>query len=184
MRIISGKFKSRKIFVPKTDNIRPTSDRIHETIFNILYHNNKLTFNLNNSRILDLFSGSGSFSFEAISRGAKSATLVDSNKECLSIINKNAKILGVDKKIKTMQLDATQLPPNKTNHDCCFIDPPYLKGFTKPALISAKKGGWLSSKALVDCEMYKKDKFIIPQGMNIIHETKLGNSQIIFLINS
>ena len=127
MRIIAGKFKSRRIFAPKIDIVRPTSDKMRETIFNILCHNNHLPLNLKNSSVLDLFSGSGAMSFEAISRGAKNATLIESNKDCISVINKNAEILGVNNIIKIIQLDATQLPINTINHNYCFIDPPYFK---------------------------------------------------------
>ncbi len=183
MRIIAGKFKSRRIFAPKIDIVRPTSDKMRETIFNILCHNNHLPLNLKNSSVLDLFSGSGAMSFEAISRGAKNATLIESNKDCISVINKNAEILGVNNIIKIIQLDATQLPINTINHNYCFIDPPYFKGFTEPALISAQKKGWLAPKATIVCELSKSDNFYKPENMDIVYERKLGNSQIIFLIN-
>ena len=86
MRIISGKFKGKKILEPKDLNTRPLKDLTKESIFNIIQHSNKFKINFENSEILDLFSGTGSFGIECISRGAKFVTFVENYKEILSIL--------------------------------------------------------------------------------------------------
>ena len=88
MRIISGKFKGKKILEPNDLNTRPLKDLTKESIFNVIKHSNKFTINLENSEILDLFSGTGSFGIECISRGAKFVTFVENYDGILPILKK------------------------------------------------------------------------------------------------
>ena len=89
MRIISGKFKGKKILQPKDKNTRPLKDLTKESIFNIIAHSKKIDINLENSNVLDLFSGVGSFGIECISRGAKKVTFVENYHDVLPILKKN-----------------------------------------------------------------------------------------------
>ena len=89
MRIISGKFKGKKLFLPSDKNTRPLKDMVKENIFNILSHSNDVGVNLENSKVLDLYSGTGSFGIECVSRGAKKVTFVEKDKNALQVLKKN-----------------------------------------------------------------------------------------------
>ena len=110
MRIISGKFKGKKILEPNDLNTRPLKDLTKESIFNIIKHSNKFTINLENSEILDLFSGTGSFGIECISRGAKFVTFVENYSGILPILKKN---LVKTKKLKLRKIRKKNLRKQK-----------------------------------------------------------------------
>jgi len=117
MRIIAGDFRGRNLISPKGKAVRPTTDRVREAIFNILG-------NITNCDFLDLFAGTGAVSFEALSRGASSATLVDKN---LRTAQKNAELLGVNHKVSWKKLDIDRFLASATSktYDVIFVDPPY-----------------------------------------------------------
>lgn len=123
MRIITGKLKGRIIPTPKTDLLRPTSDRTKEGIFNVI----EARTYLDNTRVLDLFAGSGNLGFEAISRGAASVLFVDQEAAHIKQVEKSAKQLGVENQIRTLVLD-TELFLERNGFgqfDFIFADPPY-----------------------------------------------------------
>mgnify|MGYP001471715723 CR=1 FL=1 len=105
MRIISGSFKGKKILEPKDSQTRPLKDLTKESIFNIIKHSNKLNFNLNNSNILDLFSGTGSFGLECISRNSKMITFFENHNEALYVLKKNINSLNVENKCRIIEED-------------------------------------------------------------------------------
>ena len=117
MRIIAGDFRGRNLISPKGNSVRPTSDRVREAIFNILGDITDFDF-------LDLFAGTGAVSFEALSRGATSATLVDKN---LRTARKNAELLGVSDKVSWKNLDIARFLSSAASktYDVIFVDPPY-----------------------------------------------------------
>ena len=123
MRIIAGTARGRKIEAPEGKNTRPTLDRVRENLFNILQ------MNIRGSRVLDLFAGSGALSIEALSRGAESATLVDSDRNANRIQKKNLEILGFSGQAEVMLRDwkqaAAQLTAEGRRYDLVFLDPPY-----------------------------------------------------------
>jgi len=125
MRIITGESKGRKIKVPK--GIRPTQDRVRESIFNIL--GDKVI----KKSILDLFAGSGSFGLEAISRGASKAIFVETDHKVIKILKENIDMLGCEEKTKVIRADAIKtirdLGSDFQHPDIIFADPPYNKGF-------------------------------------------------------
>lgn len=123
MRIITGKLKGRNIPVPKTDLLRPTSDRTKEGIFSVIVARTYL----DNTRVLDLFAGSGNLGFEAISRGASNALFVDQETEHLRQIEKTAKTFGVENQISTITLDIETFLERDDfgSFDFIFADPPY-----------------------------------------------------------
>lgn len=124
MRIISGTMGGRKLLAFKADHIRPTTDRIKEVIFN------KLQSQVEDSRVLDLFSGTGSLSFEAISRGAKSVTAVEKHPKSVEIIKKNKAHLGVDDDvIEILRKDVFSYlkQPVTQGFDIILIDPPFTE---------------------------------------------------------
>ena len=98
MRVIRGDLKGKKIFLPKNEKTRPLRDLVKESIFNLIEHSNKFKLTLDNSNVLDLFSGTGSFGIECISRNAKKVTFVENYKLALDILKKNLVSLGIKKK--------------------------------------------------------------------------------------
>ena len=120
MRIISGSHKGRRILAPKKLPVRPTTDRSKEALFNILQHQ----YDWENTVALDLFSGTGSISYEFGSRGAKEIIAVDQNKICIDFIRKTSEILELN--IQTIQMEANKyLSTVSTSYDLIFADPPY-----------------------------------------------------------
>ena len=156
MRIISGKFRGRKL--AKSDHLksslRPTTDMAREALFNILFSAKSLrefSFELNGANILDLCCGSGAVAFEALSRGAKSATLIDNNRAHIELTWQNAKLLEVDSEVKILQADARKLGQNNEFFDLVFIDPPYKENYFG-IVQSALEKNWIQKKSLVVIE--------------------------------
>ena len=105
MRIISGKFKGKKLFLPRDKKTRPLKDMVKESIFNLINHSNKINLNLENSNILDLFAGSGSFGLECLSRGAKKVIFFENYSEALKILNKNIELLKINQNYEIIYKD-------------------------------------------------------------------------------
>ncbi len=124
VRIITGKYKGRSLKLFKgTDDIRPTSDRVKEALFNIL----SSRINFENLLVLDLFAGTGALGFEALSRGAQRVIFVDNYRKALKLINENAQILGCKDKIVTVYDDVLNfLKYADEKFDLIFADPPYM----------------------------------------------------------
>ncbi len=148
MRIVGGRFRGRGLSAPHSGQIRPTTDRTREALFNILAHG--YPDSLNGARVLDLFAGTGAVGLEALSRGARFALFVENSVEGRALLRANIEALGVQGSTKIFRRDATalghrgQLEP----FDLVFADPPYGQGLGDRALASAVSGGWLKSGAL------------------------------------
>ncbi len=149
MRIVGGKFRGRSLAAPRSNAIRPTTDRTRESLFNILAHGHGQQ--LAGARVLDLFAGTGAFGLEALSRGAAFALFVEKSTEGRALLRANVESLGVTGVSKVFRRDATALGGIGTMapFDLVFADPPYGKGLGARALESAAEGGWLAPEALV-----------------------------------
>ena len=129
MRILSGKFKGKKLFLPSDKKTRPLKNLVKESIFNLLQHSNKINIRLENASILDLFSGSGSFGLECLSREAQKVIFFENYSEALKILNKNLKLLKINKNYEV--IDVCCFDYFKSNRslskklDIIFIDPPF-----------------------------------------------------------
>lgn len=177
MRIISGIYRGKNLLSPQSDKVRPTSDRAREAIFNILY--SKLDKSLSETDVLDVFSGSGAFALEAVSRGAKSVTLLDIDTRDLQ---KNVALFpNEQKRIKVLKLDATKLPPASKKFDIIFMDAPYNKGLSEQALQQLSQQKWLSPEALCIVELEKNEKINLPPEYNQIDTRRYGLAQVLFL---
>lgn len=156
MRISAGKFKGLKLHTPKFQKgpnpLRPTSGRIRESIFDVLTHGpmgNLIT----GSTVLDLFAGTGALGIEALSRGAKSATFIEKNKDNLGLLKRNLLKANSKDITKVVLADATRLPLNQEDsHDLAFLDPPYRQNLIEAAILSALNGGWLASESVLIIE--------------------------------
>jgi len=181
VRIVAGRFKGTALAAPKSQATRPTSDRLRETIFNILAHG--IGAELEGARVLDLFAGTGALGFEAVSRGARHVTFIEEASEARGVLRKNMETLGLNGTAKIFRRDATRLGAAGTipPFDLVFADPPYDKGLGETALISALKGGWLAPKALCVLEERASAEIDTPEGFEILDGRSSGDSQVVFL---
>src|ERR671928_1268286 len=152
MRIVGGRWRGRSLKGPSSDAIRPTSDRLRETIFNILQHG--YDDPVEGARVLDLFAGTGAMGLEALSRGAAFALFVDDSAQARGLIRENVEALGVGGQSRLFRRDATRLGAAAPNEpfSLVFCDPPYGKGLAEKALASCVEGGWLTPDALIVIE--------------------------------
>jgi 16S rRNA (guanine966-N2)-methyltransferase len=181
MRIVAGRFRGKQLKPPKSDDIRPTADRVRESLFNIL--SSRLGPNLDGLRVLDLFAGTGALGLEAISRGASFAIFVDSGVEARGLIRDHIESFGLGGQSKLLRRDATGLGPveNFKPFDLIFLDPPYSKGLGEKALISAHVGGWIASGATIVLEERKGAEINLPQGFAIEDRRDYGDTSIWFM---
>ncbi len=180
MRIVGGKFRGRALAAPRSHEIRPTSDRLRESLFNILAHSYGLP--LPETRVLDLFAGTGALGIEALSRGAAQALFVENGVEGRGIIRTNMEALDLNGVAKILRRDATDLGPAGTiaPFDLVFLDPPYGKGFGEKALISAAAGGWLKPGALCVLEERASAAIHVPSNFDVLDKRNEGDTQLVF----
>lgn len=157
MKIIAGKYKNRVINTSKKFNYRPSTTKFKEALFSILSSGEFYESNpVKNAKILDLFAGTGSLSFEALSRGAKSATLVDNSLDHLNLAKEFAEKLGEENNVKILLADARELalsPSEKYN--LVFIDPPYYNNYVEKSLQNLVSSGYLEDGAIIVIEIEK-----------------------------
>ena len=163
MRVVGGRLRSRTIAGPKGDGLRPTADRLRESLFNILAHG--YGDPISGARVLDLFAGTGALGIEAISRGASYALFVDDGVEARALLRDNVESLGLGGVTRIFRRDATKLGPVHPLEpfSLAFLDPPYGRGLAEKALASARAGGWLTPGALAVVEEAADAKFTAPQ---------------------
>ena len=183
MRIISGKFKGKKILEPNDLNTRPLKDLTKESIFNIIKHSNKFTINFENSEILDLFSGTGSFGIECLSRGAKFVTFVENYNRILPILKKNlanlksaSNYLVIEKNV----FNYLNLNEFKKQFDIIFLDPPYKEKELNELLLFFINKKILKQDGIIIIHRHKKQIDRLPDQVNILEEKKYGISKILF----
>lgn len=178
MRIVAGRFKGHALAAPRSDGIRPTSDRLREAIFNVLLH--AYDDPVSGARVLDLFAGTGALALEALSRGAAFALLVDDGAEARGIIRTNTDALGVGGLTRIYRRDATKLGTAKPLEpfSLVFCDPPYGKGLAEKALVSALEGGWLSRQALVLVEEAASAEFAFPPEFEALETRDYGDTRL------
>ncbi len=152
MRIVGGEFKGRVLQSPRSSDIRPTTDRTRESLFNILAHS--YPESLDETRIIDLFAGTGAVGLEAMSRGCRQGLFVEMSVEGRGLLRDNIEAFGLQARAKIFRRDATDLGIVGTMEPfhLLFADAPYAKGLGEKALASAANGGWLVDGALVILE--------------------------------
>ncbi len=182
MRIVAGRFRGTAIAAPRGYDIRPTSDKVREAVFNILTHSIK-GFALEDARVLDLFAGTGALGLEALSRGAAYAHFVEESAEARGIIRRNIDALSVSGQARLYRRDATRLGDAGTLRpfDLVFADPPYGKGLAEKALAAARSGGWLNPRAIAVIEERADAGFSPPAGFSLLDKRQYGDTAIFFL---
>ena len=184
MRIVGGRLRSRPLAGPKSDTVRPTSDRLREALFNILTH--AYGDPVAGARVLDLFAGTGALGIEAISRGASYALFVDEGVEARALLRQNTETLGLGGVTRIFRRDATRLGPAHPLQpfSLVFLDPPYGKGLAEKALASAREGGWLKPQALIVVEEAADAGFVTPEGFQELERRTYDDTAITFLSKS
>jgi|TARA_B110000438_G_C15800104_1_gene644717 16S rRNA (guanine966-N2)-methyltransferase len=183
VRIVGGRLKGRALMSPANEHLRPTADRVKESIFNILLHGID-GFNIENIAVIDVFCGTGALGLEAISRGARHSIFIDHNNGAIEIARQNALSMGLKDEVTILKLEMQTLaqPPKKVRLPAklAFLDPPYNKGLASMALSVLKNKGWLEHDALCVVETSVKEMLDIPKDFNFLNERIYGPTRIIF----
>jgi 16S rRNA (guanine966-N2)-methyltransferase len=180
VRIVGGEFRGRSLAAPKSNDIRPTTDRTRESLFNILSH--AYPGALKGTRVIDLFAGTGAVGLEALSRGCRQALFVETGVEGRGLLRQNIETLGLTGRAKIFRRDATDLgaPGTMEPFHLLFADPPYGKGLGEKAIDAAVNGGWLVPGALVILEEHGD---IVPgpiERCDFLEERTFGDTKMHF----
>lgn len=179
MRVIAGSFRGRKLASPEGRGTRPTSDRLRESLFNILTH--RLEAGFEGIDVADIFAGTGALGIEAISRGAKSAIFVEKHAGRDSAIYKNIQSLGLEKVSKLLSINASNLPKRNSGLDLILMDPPYSEGLADIALKSIVDNGWCNEGSIVVVEAHINDEIEIPIELHELDNRAYGKTKIMIL---
>jgi 16S rRNA (guanine966-N2)-methyltransferase len=181
MRVVGGRLKGRNIAAPSSRDIRPTADRLRESVFNILLH--AYDDPIEGARVLDLFAGTGALGIEAVSRGATFTLFVDNGAEARALLRNNVEALGLGGVTKVYRRDATNLGPAHPVEPFAlvFLDPPYGRGLAEKALASLRSGGWLVPDALLVVEEAKAANVAAPEGFDELERRAYDDTEFVFL---
>jgi 16S rRNA (guanine966-N2)-methyltransferase len=181
MRVVGGRLRGRALAAPQSQAIRPTADRLRESLFNILVH--AYDDPIGGARVLDLFAGSGALGIEALSRGAAFTLFVDDGAEARALLRENTTALGLGGTSRIFRRDATKLGPAHPVEpfSLAFLDPPYGQGLAAKALASARAGGWLVPDALIVVEEAVKFAFAAPDGFIEIERRRYDDTEFVLL---
>ena len=181
MRVVGGRLRGRNLASPASREIRPTADRLRESVFNILIH--AYGDPISSARVLDLFAGTGALGIEAVSRGAAFALFVDNGTEARALLRNNVEALGLGGVTKVFRRDATNLglAHPVEPFSLVFLDPPYGKGLAEKALASLRDGGWLTKEALVVVEEAKAAAFSAQEGFAELERRSYDDTEFVFL---
>ena len=183
MRIIGGDLKGKKLLIPLDKSTRPLRDMVRESIFNILNHSSKVSKNMNNSKVLDLFSGTGSFGIECLSRGAKEVIFYENYSNSLKILKKNIFNLKLEDRTKVYESNAYDLKESSLNNeifDVIFLDPPFKDNKINILIDQIKKLEIANINTLIIIHRNKKSVDNISKFLNVLDEKNYGLSKILF----
>ena len=184
MRVISGFLKGKKILQPKDLKTRPLKDLTKESIFNIIKHSNKFKINLEDSNILDLFSGVGSFGIECLSRGVRNVVFVENYNGVLPILKKNLANIKINKNFSVVEKDIMKgnlFSEFNEKFDIVFLDPPFKDKNLYNILLKINEEKILNKNSVVIIHRHKNETDILPKNFRVIEEKKYGVSKILFL---
>ncbi len=170
LRIIGGEWRGRKLRFPDAPNLRPTPDRVRETVFNWLAPM------IHGARCLDLFAGSGALGLEALSRGAEFTTFVDSHKKVTQALQAHLELLNANDKAEVLQMDGVKfLKTEVKTYDLVFLDPPYHLDFMQKIVPLLEDNGWLADNAMLYLEIEKRQSLPeLPENWKQLKEKTAG----------
>lgn len=183
MRIVAGELRGRVIRTPDGPDVRPTSDRARQAIFNILEHA-PWSHGLEGQRVIDVFAGSGAMGLEALSRGAVKCLFLDLAETSLAAVRANVAALGLEDRAHLTRQDASRLGPrheHRPRFDLAFLDPPYGKDLAQPTLACLRDGSWLKPEAIVVLERGAGEAEIETPGFELLDQRRYGAAQVLFL---
>jgi 16S rRNA (guanine966-N2)-methyltransferase len=184
VRITAGKHKGRKLAVPAGRDVRPTSDRARQALFNILEHGKFVEGGgspIRGAHVLDAFAGSGALGLEALSRGATQAIFMENGGEALNAIRRNVEACREHGNAEVLRADATRPPKARVACDVAFLDPPYHKGLSAPALAALAGAGWLAEDAICCVELAADEEITPPDGFEQLDERRYGAARILIM---
>ena len=181
MRIISGKLKGRQIQFLKSKITRPLKDIVKENIFNILKHSNQIEIQINKAKVLDLYSGVGSFGIECISRGAKNVTFVEKDQKIINLLKENLIKLSIANQAQVLNQEIKNINIFfKNKYDIFFFDPPFKENNFIEILQKLNNNKCFNNKHLVIIHREKNTYDKLNEILNILMIRQYGRSKIIF----
>ena len=182
LRIIAGAHRGRKLIAPEGREIRPTSARARESLFNILAHGVATADGaspLIGARVLDGFCGTGALGLEALSRGAAFVTFLDTSPEAMKAVSENLRAMDMQKQAAMVRADAISPPQSRQPCSLVFLDPPYRSGLIPKALLALQGKGWIAPGALICAELAATEDLLPPDGFVQIDERRYGAAKIV-----
>lgn len=184
MRIVAGKHRGRRLEAPQGRDVRPTSDRTRQSLFNILAHGDWLGDGsdvLDGADVLDAFCGTGALGLESLSHGAARVAFLDKARPSLDMARRNADMLGEGTNCRFVLGDAGRPPAPPFAARLAFLDPPYGQGLSEPALTGLSRAGWLAPGAMICVEVGADDGFMPPVGFTLLDSRDYSQARIHFL---
>jgi len=179
MRIVGGAWRGRRLQAPTGWDTRPTSDRVRQTVFDIISH--RFAPLPQDAQVLDLFAGTGALGLEALSRGARFATFVDHDRAACETIDSNIKHLKAETRCKVIRADASRFLHRGPVFDLVFADPPYGKDLLVPALEHMLAAHMLAPDALLVLESGRELQTDIPPGFSVLDQRHVGSTSVHFI---
>lgn len=180
MRIIAGAYKGRKLFTPEGSDIRPTSDRTRESIFNLIMHGRYAGEAVIDQHVLDICCGTGALGLEALSRGARLATFIDQDKRSIELTKKNVLHCGANAQAFYVHADAAKLPSNRSEPAMLVLmDAPYATPLLAPAYGALVRGNWLTTGTLIVAEQGRSTEVPTLEGAELIDERQYGKAKVL-----
>ena len=180
MRIVGGSLRGRRLRAPSGAQVRPTAERVRESLFDILTHGG-MERALEGALVVDLFAGTGALGLEALSRGAAALVAIENDARALAALRTNIEASGCTERATVLAGDATRLAPTAQACDLALLDPPYRGGLAEPALAALAAGGWLATDATLAVEHGVDDPFEPPAALAVSDRRRYGRTALTFL---
>ncbi len=184
MRIVGGRHRGCRLAAPPGREVRPTADRLRESLFNILAHGKFVAGGgspIPGATVLDAFAGTGALGLEALSRGAARAFFMENAQPALTALRENIAACHAEEECEILEADATRPPAARAPCMLAFLDPPYGKGLAEAALTALAERNWLAEGAVCAVELAAKEPFARPDGFTALDERRHGAARIVLL---
>ena len=181
MRIVAGAHRGAKLITPESEEIRPTSDRVRESLFNIL-DGGRFPNAYKNKLVIDAFAGTGALGLEAISRGASHVVFLEQAVTSLKVLFQNIRRLNAQEIATVITGDAIELAKNSTESaGLVMLDPPYNSQIGAPCIQNLKDKGWINDNTLIVLEQTAKEEITLPTWVEELDDRQYGISRLIFM---